>query len=257
MLSGLTKGLRFTANSDNFSLEAVDNTGVASYQPLSLSGSAVLLNADTVVSQYVNFTLGRDPTTLMHATTKQYVDNAVAAGSGGIPEAPNDGHSYLRGNLGWSSGGFLTNRLSISLGANADINNLAIDLYGGVLGISVTTARLNYLVAAANTHNFVVNGADKLVILESYLQSNVPIALPYEPTSYNQAVTKQYSDRNKTRGLIDITPGVYSPTVSEVDFAYIYIYGGPTGPATITMPVATTVRVLWTLNNTNSATSNY
>ena len=52
----------FTANSDNFSLEGVDHTGVKSSQLLSLSGSAVLLNLDTVVSQYVNFTLGRDPT---------------------------------------------------------------------------------------------------------------------------------------------------------------------------------------------------
>jgi hypothetical protein len=82
--------------------------------------------------------------------------------------------------------------------------------------------------------------------------NNSSFALAKDPTSGMEAVTKNYSDRGKTRGLIDITPGTYSATVSEVDFAYIYIYGNPTGPSTITMPVATTTRILWTMNNTTS-----
>jgi hypothetical protein len=79
-----------------------------------------------------------------------------------------------------------------------------------------------------------------------------PLILAADPTAALGAVTKQYSDLNKTRGLIAVTTNAASPTVAQADYAYIYIYGSPTAPATITMPVATTVRVLWTMNNTTA-----
>ena len=76
------------------------------------------------------------------------------------------------------------------------------------------------------------------------------VTLNRDPTSALEAVTKQYDDRNRGRNIVDVTSGAVTLTVDQADWAYLYVYGSPAGPATITMPVATTVRLLWTVNNT-------
>ena len=71
-----------------------------------------------------------------------------------------------------------------------------------------------------------------------------------DPTNIMHAVTKQYDDRNRRQGYADVSSGAISPTASDMDYAYIYIYGAPLANPTITMPVATTTRTLWTMYNT-------
>jgi hypothetical protein len=46
--------------------------------------------------------LNGNPTTAMQASTKQYVDNALA-GLINVPDAPNDGNSYVRNSGAWST----------------------------------------------------------------------------------------------------------------------------------------------------------
>jgi Chaperone of endosialidase len=66
--------------------------------------------------------LAHDPAQLAEAATKNYVDNQVAAGSGGtggLPEAPQDSYTYGRENATWLrvlplAGGVLTGLLTLS-----------------------------------------------------------------------------------------------------------------------------------------------
>jgi hypothetical protein len=126
-----------------------------------------------------------------------------------------------------------------------------INLWGGQYGFSITSSRLNLVSGQAT---YFVSGTTDVAYVAStgltLLQGAVTLAA--DPTTALQAVTKQYNDRDKTRGLVDVSTNAASPTVAQSDYAYLYIYGSPTGPATITMPVATTVRVLWTMNNTTT-----
>ncbi len=50
LVNGATKGARFVASASGFSIEGVDNTGVGSYQPLTINGSVVNLTAPTTIS---------------------------------------------------------------------------------------------------------------------------------------------------------------------------------------------------------------
>lgn len=70
-----------------------------------------------------------------------------------------------------------------------------------------------------------------------------------DPTAPLGIATKQYSDRNRRSSGIDMSSGTVSLTVDQADIAQLYLYGGPAGPATLTLPVATTVRQLWAANN--------
>jgi hypothetical protein len=73
-----------------------------------------------------------------------------------------------------------------------------------------------------------------------------------DPTTAAQATTKSYSDHNKTSTSVNLTPGSQSLTVAQCDAAVIFCYGSPTGPVTITLPVATTIRNSWTIFNHTS-----
>jgi hypothetical protein len=123
-----------------------------------------------------------------------------------------------------------------------------INMYGGMYGFNITGSTLNY--NSGVVHNWWVGLTNVMMLNSSGLSMYAPIILPSEPIGLWEAVPKIYSDRNKTRGLIDVTSGAVTATDSEVDYAYIYIYGSPTAPATVTMPVTTTTRIMWTLNNT-------
>ena len=66
--------------------------------------------------------LAADPTAALQAATKNYVDNAVAGGSGGgggLPDAPSDGASYGRSDAFWLpvlplSGGTVSGNLQVT-----------------------------------------------------------------------------------------------------------------------------------------------
>jgi hypothetical protein len=116
-----------------------------------------------------------------------------------------------------------------------------ISLYDGWGGFNITSGALNVVAQGALAMQF-----------GSSIQAALPLMLAADPTAALQSTTKQYSDRNKTRGLVAVTSNAATMTVDQADYAYIYIYGSPTAPSTITMPVATTVRLLWTFNNTTS-----
>ena len=66
--------------------------------------------------------LAADPTAALQAATKNYVDNAVAGGSGGgggLPDAPSDGASYGRSDAFWVpvlplSGGIVSGNLQVT-----------------------------------------------------------------------------------------------------------------------------------------------
>jgi hypothetical protein len=77
LVAGPTKAARFVSSAGGFSIEGVDQTGVGSYQPLSLMGSAININAPVTVLANTTFTLGQDPALAMQAATKQYVDNVT------------------------------------------------------------------------------------------------------------------------------------------------------------------------------------
>ena len=122
-----------------------------------------------------------------------------------------------------------------------------ISLYAGGYGLTVTGGRVNFV--SAQNIVLVCAGSDILTVTGSAVTSTVPITVPADPTSNLQVTTKQYSDRNKTRNVIDVSSNAVTLTVAQCDYAYLYVYGSPTGPVTVTMPVATTVRLLWTINN--------
>lgn len=189
--------------------------------------------------------LAADPTTALGAATRQYVDAVTTALGNYLP----------------LSGGVLSGLLTLAAGAqfgstiasNPDDFSHHIALWGNNYGFSVTGGRLNYNIAGTfGNHVFIISDVDVLNIGSSEVLSAVPLTLPGEPTASWQAVPKYYSDRNKSRGLIAVTSNAATPTVSDVDYAYLYVYGSPTAPSTITMPVATTTRLLWTINNTTA-----
>jgi hypothetical protein len=58
LLNGATKGVRFIASASGFSIEGVDNTGVGSYQPLTLFGSALNFGAPATFTSTVAHNTG-------------------------------------------------------------------------------------------------------------------------------------------------------------------------------------------------------
>ena len=82
--AGATKVLRFVANSIGFSIEGVDNTGVGSYQPLTLKGSTLTFSGP-ITAQTADFTgavTTPTPTAGDSSTkvaTTAFVTNAVSA----------------------------------------------------------------------------------------------------------------------------------------------------------------------------------
>jgi hypothetical protein len=82
-----------------------------------------------------------DPSGLLDAATKNYVDNALAGGSGGggVPEAPVNANTYGRGNATWVpvlplSGGTVTGAVNIR--GNFQTNDISVGAPpGGPLGL--------------------------------------------------------------------------------------------------------------------------
>jgi hypothetical protein len=130
---------------------------------------------------------------------------------------------------------------STTVGSATDMSR-HISLFDGWGGFSMTSGSLN-IIAAGNIA-FQLDGSTNF--------SRLWLSLPGDPTSALFAVPKQYADRAGSRNVINVASGAASPTADQVNYGYLYIYGSPTGPATITMPVATTTRLFWNFNNTNS-----
>ena len=213
-------------------LFSFNNDGSYHNQPLGIDR-----NTGIIVANQSTFRASRDPTASLEMATKQYVDGKVG-GSGYLP----------------LTGGTITGVLSISVADQV----LGFLYRGATKGIRIVTqSNGSYIEGVDNTGS---GSYEPLFLGGSYVYLSSPTAvinnssftLAKDPTSIMEAVTKQYSDRNKTRGLADVTSINVTLTVDQADYSYIYIYGSPTGPSTITMPVATTVRVVWIMNNTTS-----
>jgi hypothetical protein len=155
------------------------------------------------------------------------------------------------------AGGVMTG--GISFGTRTGIVNSDVSqhlaLWSSSIGIGITGARMN-LVTDTNTGIFAVCGETDIASFSNAsgltMYNGRTVTLGTDPTTAMHAVTKSYDDRNRARGLVDISLNTASPTVGDVDWTYIYIYGSPTATAEIIMPVATSVRVLWTMNNTTA-----
>jgi len=81
LLSGATNGVRFVAQPGYFSFEGVDNTGVATYQPLYFGGSALTFGPPSNFQTTV--TLGLDPVQPMEAVTLRYLQNNYSTNAQG------------------------------------------------------------------------------------------------------------------------------------------------------------------------------
>jgi hypothetical protein len=152
--------------------------------------------------------------------------------------------------------GLLTANVGLSFGnaVGGSIYDLSkhIALFSTSYGVGVSSGRLNLVAAAGGVIGLVIAGNDVLAAAGGNVNVYQPLLLAADPTAALQAATKQYSDRNKARGLVDVTSNAATPSVDQVDWAYLYVYGSPTAPSTITMPVASTIRLLWTINNTTT-----
>jgi hypothetical protein len=152
------------------------------------------------------------------------------------------------------TGGTMTGGISFGSTAGATPSDFShhLMLWNPGYGISITSNRLN--IVTGGQVFFSIGNTDIASFAAGglFMAGANTVTLGADPTANLQAATKQYVDLNKTRGLVDVSTNAAAPTVAQTDYAYIYIYGSPTGPAAITMPVATTVRVLWTMNNTTA-----
>jgi len=70
LISGVSKGVRFIPTTTNFAIEAVDNTGVGSFQPLQLRGTTVTIATTTGLANFISAGLGLDivPVTKFHVS---------------------------------------------------------------------------------------------------------------------------------------------------------------------------------------------
>jgi hypothetical protein len=162
----------------------------------------------------------------------------------------NDLYGYLPLAGGAMSGGITFGNRTGDV--NWDVSK-HLALWSNAIGIGITGARMN-LVTDTNTGIFMVCGETDIASFHNIsgltMYNGRTVMLGADPTNIMHAVTKQYDDRNRRHGYADVSSGAISPTASDMDYAYIYIYGAPLANPTITMPVATTTRTLWTMYNT-------
>jgi hypothetical protein len=144
------------------------------------------------------------------------------------------------------TGGTITGALTFNVayasgpGQASHINLIS----GGYIGFNTTDGNnINYW-AWTSPHNF-------------YVQQNLIAAidgsgihLSNDPPSAMYAVTKQYSDRNKSMATLNVSTS-RTLSVDESDHALLYLYA-QTAATTVTMPVATTVRTLWDISNVSN-----
>jgi hypothetical protein len=196
-----------------------------------------------------------------------------SGGGGGIADAPSDGNTYGRLNATWTgvlplTGGTLTGNLGSAYSINGATIGLTGNLGGGAMPTGVYGAMawnfsagggeidfMNTFTGFSGGFYWYTNNSGTAGLIMSLsasggLTTTGPITLPADPTAAMQSTTKQYSDRNKTRNIVDVTSNAATMTNDQADYAYLYVYGSPTAPATITMPAASTTRLLWTFNNT-------
>ena len=69
---------------------------------LLIAGTAALQIGAAAITASAPITLPADPTLATQAATKRYIDNAITTQT--VPDAPNDGHGYVRRNLAWGYG---------------------------------------------------------------------------------------------------------------------------------------------------------
>ena len=69
---------------------------------LLIAGTAALQIGAAAITASAPITLPADPTLATQAATKRYIDNAITTQA--IPDAPNDGHGYVRRNDAWGYG---------------------------------------------------------------------------------------------------------------------------------------------------------
>lgn len=135
-----------------------------------------------------NVILWTEPTEDNHATTKLYVDTAVAAGGGG-------GGDYLP-----MSGGILTGDLGVPYG------------YAFFWGYDINTTSM---IGANNYISFNVGANQKLALLTATALFGVPVELPADPTADLHAATKQYVDNKHKSIPLDIVTTGYTCVLAD------------------------------------------
>ena len=138
LIAGLTKGIRFVAGASTLKIEGVDNTGAASYQPLSIGGSALDFSLSGSTAMTLNST-GLGVGVVAAAAKLQAAASALAS----VPAAGATGHMLAFGSVPYGiAAGALTNGNSYiqvtRWDGTATNYDLLIQPNGGNVGIGVT-----------------------------------------------------------------------------------------------------------------------
>jgi len=135
-IRGLTKGIRIGTSTTHGILEAVDNTLVASYQPLQLKGSTILLDAATTIAN--NLTVTGNLTATAFIGSGASITNVVAVNSaqlGGADAVDYALKSFVNAKDVSDFGGFSDIMLrtgNSALGVSASNDFIAIDGSGNL-----------------------------------------------------------------------------------------------------------------------------
>lgn len=164
-----------TNEGSNFSLEAYGNGN-------SMTGRALFFERATGLGL-----VKADPIAPLGIATKQYVDDAVAAGGGGGDYLP-------------MTGGILTGDLGVPYG------------YAFFWGYDINTTSM---IGANNYISFNVGANQKLALLAATALFGVPVELPADPTANLHAATKQYVDNKHKSIPLDIVTTGYTCVLTD------------------------------------------
>lgn len=157
-ISGGTNGVRFVPHSGAFTIEGVDNTGVASYQPLTLGGSSLQFQNSgsplPVGSLGIASTLGTVINDGAYVTPQMY----GAVGNGTTDDTTALQNCFNSGKPIWLVGKFkITSAITVNIGVGQTINGLAV--YGGgqqtsqiLCANTAATITVNMFYTAANNN---------------------------------------------------------------------------------------------------------
>ena len=148
LFNGLTKGIRFVANASTSQITGVDNTGAASYQPLSIGGSALDFSLSGTTAMTLNATgLGVGGSAI---GTKLEVVSSSSGSLGGTATITNSAASAagnaaslgFRANSNFLSAGYFGARIEAVTPAASNSTDLVFYNYKGVTTSGDETMRI-------------------------------------------------------------------------------------------------------------------